>query len=85
MIVALAIGSAVSIALGAYGRLHAPTGYAVNIAGFSTGAAAKAALASVAMALAIVQIVTAMGLYGRIPLRAPGLAPCIAGRDDLRS
>jgi hypothetical protein len=69
VVVALAIGSAVSIALGAYGRLHTPTGYAVNIAGFSTGAAAKAALASVAMALAIVQIVTAMGLYGRIPLR----------------
>jgi hypothetical protein len=69
VIVALAIGSAVSIALGVYGRLHTPTGYAVNIAGFSTGAAAKAALASVAMALAIVQAVTAMGLYGRIPLR----------------
>jgi len=69
VIVALAIGSAVSIGLGVYGRLHTPTGYAVNIAGFSTGAAAKAALASVAFALAIVQAVTAMGLYGRIPLR----------------
>lgn len=69
VIIALAIGSAVSIALGVYGRLHTPTGYAVNIAGFSTGAAAKAALASVVMALAIVQAVTAMGLYGRIPLR----------------
>jgi hypothetical protein len=69
VVVALAIGSAVSIALGLYGRLHTPTGYAVNIAGFSNGPAAKAALASVAMALAIVQVVTAMGLYGRIPLR----------------
>ena len=69
VVVALAIGSAVSIALGLYGRLHTPTGYAVNIAGFSNGPAAKAALASVAMTLAIVQAVTAMGLYGRIPLR----------------
>jgi len=69
VVVALAIGSAVSIALGLYGRLHTPTGYAVNIAGFSNGPAAKAALASVAMALAIVQVVTALGLYGRIPLR----------------
>jgi Family of unknown function (DUF6529) len=69
VVIAFAIGSAVSIALGVYGRLHTPTGHAVNIAGFSTGAAAKAALASVVMALAIVQLVTALGIYGRIPLR----------------
>ena len=64
-----AIGTAVSIGLGVYGRLHTPSGHAVNIAGFSSGAAAKAALASVVMGLAIVQIVTAMGIYGRFPLR----------------
>ena len=69
MVIAFAIGTAVSIGLGVYGRLHTPTGHAVNIAGFSSGAAAKAALASVAMALAIVQIVTALGIFGRIPLR----------------
>ena len=85
MLVALAIGSAVSIGLGVYGRLHTPTGYAVNIAGFSNGPAAKAFLATIVMGLAIVQTVTAMGLFGRIPLRGPGLAPCIAGQDDSRS
>ena len=69
VILAFVVGTAVSIGLGVYGRLHTPSGHAVNIAGFSTGAAAKAALASVVMALAIVQTVTAMGLYGRIPLR----------------
>ncbi|HEX3197116.1 MAG TPA: DUF6529 family protein [Propionibacteriaceae bacterium] len=69
VLVAFAIGTAVSIGLGVYGRLHTPTGHAVNIAGFSTGAAAKAALASVVFALAIIQLVTALGLYGRIPLR----------------
>ena len=69
VVVAFAIGTAVSIGLGVYGRLHTPTGHAVNIAGFSSGAAAKAALASVVMGLAIVQVVTAMGIYGRIPLR----------------
>ena len=68
VVIAFAIGTAVSIGLGVYGRLHTPTGHAVNIAGFSTGAAAKAFLASIAMALAIVQIVTALGIYGRIPL-----------------
>ena len=69
VIVALAVGSAVSVGLGVYGRLHTPTGYAVNIAGFSSGPAAKAFLATIVIALAIVQTVTAMGLYGRIPLR----------------
>ncbi len=69
VVIAFAIGTAVSIGLGVYGRLHTPTGHAVNIAGFSSGAAAKAFLATIAMALAIVQIVTAMGIYGRIPLR----------------
>ena len=69
VVIAFAIGTAVSFGLGVYGRLHTPSGHAVNIAGFSTGAAAKAALASVVMALVIVQTVTAMGIYGRIPLR----------------
>ena len=75
VVIAFAIGAAVSIALGVYGRLHTPTGHAVNIAGFSIGAAAKAALASVAMGLAIVQIVTALGVYGRIPLRGAWVSP----------
>ena len=69
VVIAFVIGTAVSFGLGVYGRLHTPSGHAVNIAGFSTGAAAKAALASVVMALVIVQTVTAMGIYGRIPLR----------------
>jgi Family of unknown function (DUF6529) len=69
VVVAFAIGTAVSIGLGVYGKLHTPSGHAVNIAGFSSGAGAKAFLASIVMALVIVQAVTAMGLYGRIPLR----------------
>ena len=75
VVIAFAIGTAVSIGLGVYGRLHTPTGHAVNIAGFSSGAAAKAVLACIAMALAIVQIVTAMGMYGRIPLRGAWVGP----------
>ena len=68
VVIAFVIGTAVSIGLGVYGRLHTPSGHAVNIAGFSSGAAAKAFLASIVMALAIVQTITAMGIYGRIPL-----------------
>ena len=74
VVVAFVVGSAVSVGLGAYGRLHTPTGYAVNIAGFSNGPAAKAALASVVMALAIVQTVT-----DGVHCGATGSVPCIAG------
>ena len=81
MIVALAIGSAVSSRWARTDGCTPRPATRSTSPGF-TGAAAKAALASVAMALAIVQIVTAMGLYGRIRCEAPGLAACIAGRDD---
>ena len=40
VVIAFVIGTAVSFGLGVYGRLHTPSGHAVNIAGFSTGAAA---------------------------------------------
>jgi uncharacterized protein DUF6529 len=73
LIVAVALGIAVTVGLGVYGRLHDPTGSAINIAGFSSGLAAKAWLASLAFLLAIVQLVSAMVMYGRFPgvRRAP--------------
>jgi Family of unknown function (DUF6529) len=75
VLVAFVIGTATSIALGVYGRLHDPTGQAINLAGFSSGLAAKAALTTVAMVFAVVQIVTALGLFGRIPLTGAWVAP----------
>jgi hypothetical protein len=75
MLVAFAIGTVISIGLGVYGRLHDPTGQAINIAGFSSGLAAKSALATVAMVLAVVQTVTAMAMFGRIPLTGAWVAP----------
>ena len=75
VVIAFVIGTAVSIGLGVYGRLHTPSGYAVNIAGFSNGPAAKAFLATIVMILVIVQTVTAMGIYGRIPLRGAWVSP----------
>ena len=68
VLVAFAIGTLAAVALGVYGRLHTPTGHAVNLAGFSSGLAVKSFLASVAMVLAVVQTVTAMALFGRIRL-----------------
>jgi hypothetical protein len=73
LLVAVVIGIAVSVGLGVYGRLHEPTFSAINIAGFSTGVAAKSWLASLAFLLALVQLISAMIMYGKFPgvRRAP--------------
>jgi hypothetical protein len=75
LLVAFAIGSAVAVGLGVYGRAHVPTGQAINLAGFSSGIEAKSALTTVAFVLALVQIITGMGLFGRIPLQGGWVAP----------
>ncbi|MGW4643500.1 DUF6529 family protein [Sphaerisporangium sp. NPDC004334] len=71
-LVPLIVGGLVAVALGVYGRAHTPTGYAVGLAGFSGAQAMKSWLATAAFVLAIVQLVSALAMYGRIPgLRAP--------------
>jgi hypothetical protein len=67
LFVPISIGIAVSVALGVYGNLHQPTGIAVNISGFSGPLTVKVWLASVAMVLALVQLVSALVMYGRMP------------------
>ncbi|HEY7483045.1 MAG TPA: DUF6529 family protein [Streptosporangiaceae bacterium] len=62
----LLVGAAVAIALGVYGRLHTPTGVAVNLAGFSGAQAAKAWLASVSALFAVVQLISALKMYGKL-------------------
>jgi len=75
VLVAFAIGSAVAVGLGVYGRVHQPTGQAINLAGFSNGLAAKSALTTAAFVFVLVQMVTAMALFGRIPLQGRWVAP----------
>ncbi|MFC6081409.1 DUF6529 family protein [Sphaerisporangium aureirubrum] len=66
------IGALVSIALGVYGRAHTPTGYAVGLAGFSGAQAMKSWLTTGTLLLVIVQIVSALVMYGKIPgVRGP--------------
>jgi hypothetical protein len=67
VMIALAIGALVSVAIGAYAGLHNPTGQAFNLAGFSSGLHAKAWLASLAFALAVAQLVSAMAMWGKLP------------------
>jgi hypothetical protein len=67
LVVPCVIGALVALTLGLYGRLHSPTGLAVNIAGFSSPGYVKSWLATGATVLAIVQVVSALVMYGKIP------------------
>jgi hypothetical protein len=60
-------GAAVTVGLGVYGRLHEPTGIAVSIAGFSGPLTVKVWLTTGAFVLALVQVLSAMAMYGRLP------------------
>jgi uncharacterized protein DUF6529 len=61
------IGGLVALTLGIYGRLHSPTGIAVNIAGFSSPGSVKSWLATLATVCAIIQVVSALVMYGKVP------------------
>jgi hypothetical protein len=61
------IGALVALTLGLYGRLHHPTGIAVNVAGFSSPGTAKSWLATAATVFALVQVGSALVMYGKVP------------------
>ena len=71
---ALGVGSLIAVAIGVYGGLHDPTGQAFDLAGFSSGAHAKSWLASLAFALALVQLLSAFAMWNRLPGVRPGRA-----------
>jgi hypothetical protein len=67
LVVPCLIGAIVALTLGIYGRVHHPTGFAVNIAGFSSPGSVKSWLATGATALAVVQVGSALVMYGKVP------------------
>jgi hypothetical protein len=71
MLVPLLVGSLVALTLGVYGNLHEGTGVAVNIAGFTDHpaptSAAKVTLASGAVLFALLQLLSALVMYGKVP------------------
>src|SRR4030095_16482148 len=71
LLVPFAIGAAVTITLGVYGQLHEPTGVAVNVARFSGPLTVKVWLASFAFVFGLVQLVTALAMYGKLPSVSP--------------
>jgi hypothetical protein len=76
--VALLAGAAVSVALGVYAGVHSPAGRPLFRLGFSGMLQMKAWLTTAAAVLLLVQLVTALWMWGRLPgvPRAPaGVAP----------
>ncbi len=67
LIGALLLAAGVSVTLGVYGRMHVPGYGELPTFGFSSAAAFKSWLASLVVAFALVQLVTALGLFGRLP------------------
>jgi hypothetical protein len=71
-LVPLAIGAVVSVALGVYGKTHTPTHHGLfNMSG-NTMFAMKVWLTTAALVFALVQLVTALWMYGKLGGRAPG-------------
>lgn len=67
-------GAAVSVVLGVYGRVHTPTGRAVTTLGLPTLLDMKIVLTSGTFALGVVQVLTALRMYGRLGRSAPTAA-----------
>ncbi|TDC43992.1 hypothetical protein E1166_01340 [Micromonospora sp. KC213] len=75
LFVPLLVGAAVAVAMGAYGRYHTPTGIAVNVAGFSSPLTVKVWLGTGAAVFAVIQLFSAMAMWGRLG----GFSPSWAG------
>jgi Family of unknown function (DUF6529) len=73
-LVPLVVGSLVAVALGVYGRVHTPTGHPLFYHPFSSMFAMKVWLTAVALVLALVQLLTALWMYGKLGGRAPSWA-----------
>jgi hypothetical protein len=71
LLVPTVVGVAISVGLGVYARVHEGTGTAINLAGFSSGLAAKSWLTAAAFVLVLVQLWTSMRMYGRLAKRRP--------------
>jgi hypothetical protein len=83
LLTAVGLGAAVAVALGVYGRVHDPSQELVFTLFFSSTIAMKVWLGTVAVGFAVVQVVTALWVYGKLPWNAPawlGSVHRISGR-----
>jgi len=71
VLMAMAIGALVAVGIGTYGAVHPPGTVAINVAGFSSFLAVKTWMATLVLVLAIVQVITALMIYGKIQRGGP--------------
>jgi hypothetical protein len=79
MAVLFLVGAAVALSIGLYARLHTPSGRPVSTLGFSGILQMKAWLTTAATSLLIVQLLTALWMWGHLPRAgpAPSWAPVL--------
>jgi hypothetical protein len=68
---AFAVGAVVALLVGVFGRLHDPTLAGTTTLGYSTVLAMKTVVATGVGVLVVVQLVTALWIYGKLGIRAP--------------
>ena len=74
LLLAAGIGAAVALTLGVYGNVHDPSQKLVFTLGFSSTIAMKVWLGTIALAFAVIQVTTALWVYGKLPWSAPAWA-----------
>ena len=71
LLVGFGLGAVIALSFGAYARVHDPSGETVAVLFFSGQIQLKVWLASVAAGLAVLQVLSALWLYGKIGSNAP--------------
>jgi hypothetical protein len=79
LVAVLLVGALVAVSLGVYAKMHTPSGRPLFTLGFSGMLQMKVWLSTGAVALLAVQLVTALWMWGRLPVRgvAPGWVPVL--------
>jgi uncharacterized protein DUF6529 len=67
----LLLGAAVAVALGVYGKAHTPAGRPIVTFGFSGVLQMKTWLATAALVLVVLQLLSALWMWGRLPGAGP--------------
>lgn len=71
LLLAALLGAGVAVALGVYGNVHDPSQKLVFTLVFSSTIAMKVWLATFAVAFGLVQVLSAISIYGKFPWTAP--------------
>src|SRR5216117_1419710 len=66
LVLVLCAGALVALSIGIYGRVHDPTGRSLVTLFFSRTITLKVWLATAAVALAVVQVLSALRMYGKL-------------------